>query len=197
LARRRGKSLDRQRVVEAAIACVEAEGPEALGVSRVARELGIKPPSLYNHIGKGDALARAVVVEANRRLLVVLEDAVRCVVDPREQVRVIAGSIRRWARENPGLYAVTARVTPDNEHPEFAPILQEMLELIGRPLTQLGVTGDDTIHAIRGLRAAMHGFLLLENSGQFALAEDSAESFEWLIEAILRGLEPGAVGPGD
>jgi len=188
LARRRGKSLDRQQVVEAAIACVEADGPDALGVSRVARELGIKPPSIYNHVGKGDALARAVVIEANRRVLAVLKDAVRGVVDPREQVLTIAMTLRRWVRENPGLYAVTARVVPDNEHPEFKPVLQDMLDLMGRPLAQLGVASEDSIHAIRGLRAAMHGFLLLENSGQFALAVDSGESFRWLIGSILDGL---------
>ena len=188
MARRRGKSLDRQQVVEAAIACVEADGPDALGVSRVARELGIKPPSIYNHVGKGDALARAVVIEANRRVLAVLKDAVRGVVDPREQVLTIAMTLRRWVRENPGLYAVTARVVPDNEHPEFKPVLQDMLDLMGRPLAQLGVASEDSIHAIRGLRAAMHGFLLLENSGQFALAVDSGESFRWLIGSILDGL---------
>lgn len=37
------KSLTQRDVVEAAIACVEAEGEAALGVNRVARELGITP----------------------------------------------------------------------------------------------------------------------------------------------------------
>ncbi len=81
-----------------------------------------------------------------------------------------------------------ARVEPDNEHPEFRPILQDLIDLFARPLAQLGVGGADTIHAIRGVRAAMHGFVLLESGGQFALSESASESYRWLVETILRGL---------
>lgn len=187
MARRPGPSLNKQQVVEAAIALVEAEGPDALGVSRVARALGIKPPSIYNHVGKGDALARAMVIEANRRLLAHLKMTSRRVVAPRDQLVVLAVGLRDWAGANPGLYALTARVTPDNDHPEFAPVMRELIDLFTRPLRQLGVPEDETLHAIRGLRAALHGFVLLENSGQFALATDPAASFTWLVDAILAG----------
>ena len=188
MARRKGPSLDKSQVVQAAIRCIAADGPDAFGVSRVARELGIKPPSIYNHVGKGDALARAVMVEGNRRLLVDLKVSVRGVVEPRAQLRAIMGALRGWAFGNPHLYTVMSRVEPDNEHPDFAPIMVDILDLFRRPLAQLGLPEAEQLHAIRGLRAAMHGFVLLENSGQFALSEDSGESFGWLVEAILAGL---------
>lgn len=175
-------------MVAAALVLVQAEGADALGISRVASELGIKPPSIYNHVGKGDALARAVVIEGNRRMSQVLEDAVRGVIDPREQLRTLGAAIRRWAKDNGGLYTLMSRVEPDNEHPEFAPVLRSMLDLFARPLGQLGVTGPDTIHAIRSLRAAVHGFVLLESSGQFKLSEDPEQSYRWLVDALLRGI---------
>lgn len=188
MGRRKGPSLTRDDVVEAALALVQDEGAEALGISRVASELGIKPPSVYNHVGKGDALARAVVIEGTRRMLLVLEDAVRGVIDPRDQLRALADAIRRWVKDNGGLYTLMSRVEPDNDHPEFAPVARRLLDVFARPLGQLGVTGSDTIHAIRSLRAAMHGFVLLETSGQFQLEQDPGQSYRWLVEALLRGI---------
>jgi AcrR family transcriptional regulator len=189
LGRRKGLSLNRRQVVDAAIGCIEAQGPGALGVTRVAAALGIKPPSIYNHVGKGDALAWAVAIEGNRRIRDAMRLAVRGVVAPRRQLEALTTASRAWARANPGLYTVMAQTRPDNAHPEFAPIMDDILELFGRPLAQLGVAPVDTVHAVRGLRAAMHGFLLLEASGQFQLADDVDASFAWLIRAILDGVE--------
>lgn len=188
MARKRGPSLTRDQVVEAATALVRAEGADALGVSRVAGALGIKPPSLYNHIGSGDALARAVVLEANHDLVGALKHAVRGVHDPREQLRALAHAIREWARENGGLYTLMARVEPDNDDPRFVPLLRDLLDLFARPLGQLGVPEDDVIHAIRGIRASIHGFVLLEASGQFQLQVDSQESFRWLVDTMVMGV---------
>ena len=188
MGRRRGPALSREQVIDAAIRCIERDGPEALGVSRVARELGIKPPSLYNHIDKGDDLARAVFVEGNRRMLEHLKDAVRGVVPPEEQLLTLALSLRRWARAHAGLYAVMSQIEPDNDHPEFRALMVDLFDLFFRPLAQLGVAEADHLHALRGLRAAMHGFVLLENSGQYALSTAPEESYRWLIAGLLRGL---------
>ena len=43
-------SLNPQDVIEAAISCLDKEGESALGVNRVARELGIIPPAIYKHL---------------------------------------------------------------------------------------------------------------------------------------------------
>lgn len=54
--RPKGQTLTQKVIVEAAIACIQKEGESALGVNRVARELGIQPPSLYNHIAGNEEL---------------------------------------------------------------------------------------------------------------------------------------------
>lgn len=175
-------------MVNAAIALIEREGADALGVSRVARELQIRPPSLYNHVASGDDLAFAILVEGNRRLLAVWRADLRGVYDPHEVLLTLALTMRRWALANIALYQVMSRVPPQNEHPDFASVGGEILELFQRPLGQLGVSGDDAIHTARALRAAMHGYVLLEGAGQFRLGQDTDASFRWLVEAILRGV---------
>ena len=55
-------SLTQQDVIAAAIACLDREGESALGVNRVARELGIKPPAIYKHLDGNAGLRRAVAL---------------------------------------------------------------------------------------------------------------------------------------
>ena len=55
-------SLTPQDVIHAAVVCVQKEGLSALGVNRVARELGIKPPAIYKHIDGNASLRKAVAI---------------------------------------------------------------------------------------------------------------------------------------
>lgn len=186
--RKKGPSLDRSQVVDAAIALIEREGPDALGMSRLARELQIRPPSLYNHLANADDLNFAILLEGNRRLLEVWRVELRDVYEPREALLTLALSLRRWALSNRRLYQLMSRVPPQNEHPDYAPLARDMLELFRRPLAQLAVRGDDAIHAARSVRAAMHGYVLLEGTGQFRLGQDTETSYRWLMNTLLRGL---------
>jgi len=187
MGRRKGPSLTREQVVAAAVGIVRAEGADALGVSRVAVELRIKPPSVYNHVSPGNALAQAVVTAANAQLLEVLKASVRGVLGAEDQLRALGLATRRWALANAGLYALMARVEPDMDDPVYAPMIQDMLDLFARPFGQLGVPADGVVHAVRSLRAGVHGFVLLKASGQLQLKEDPEASYGWLIEAMIRG----------
>jgi AcrR family transcriptional regulator len=61
----RPRLLTRERIVEAAAALADAEGLAAVSVRRLAAELGVRGPSLYNHFATKteilDAVADAVV----------------------------------------------------------------------------------------------------------------------------------------
>jgi hypothetical protein len=48
-----------------------------------------------------------------------------------------------------------------------------------------GLQGDEALHAIRGLRAILHGFVSLETAGGFKMALDQEESFRRLVSAYL------------
>ncbi|BCJ54111.1 TetR family transcriptional regulator [Actinoplanes sp. NBRC 14428] len=69
MARPRHAVLTRQRIVEVAGALVDAEGLEALSVRRLATELGVAGPSLYNHFPTKneilDAVADAVIARVD------------------------------------------------------------------------------------------------------------------------------------
>jgi AcrR family transcriptional regulator len=61
MARPRTPLLSRDGIVAAALTLVDAEGLEALSTRRLAAELGVSGPSLYNHVATKDELIDAVV----------------------------------------------------------------------------------------------------------------------------------------
>ncbi|GLY00982.1 MULTISPECIES: TetR/AcrR family transcriptional regulator C-terminal domain-containing protein [Actinoplanes] len=69
MARPRQALLTRQRIVEAASAMIDAEGLAALSMRRLATELGVQGPSLYNHFATKaeivDAVAESVVAQVD------------------------------------------------------------------------------------------------------------------------------------
>lgn len=61
MARPRKPLLSRERIVTAALALVDAEGLQAVSTRRLAAELGVSGPSLYNHFETKDELLDAAV----------------------------------------------------------------------------------------------------------------------------------------
>jgi len=69
MARPRQSLLTRQRIVDAAVALADAEGLDAVSVRRLATELGVRGPSLYNHFATKaeilEAVADAIVAQVD------------------------------------------------------------------------------------------------------------------------------------
>ncbi len=184
------RGLTRQAVVDAAVAVVETEGVPALTLSRVARELNVKPPSLYNHVDGLNGLRRAVALRA-------IEDLGRRLGTAamgrsgRDAMHAIAAEFRSYATANPGLYEVSAQARPDDE--EYAAASLRPVEPVLAVLRAYDLDGDEAIHAARAFRAAIHGFVSLERMGGFGLGVSVDESFEWLVERLVATLESATV----
>jgi hypothetical protein len=68
-------------------------------------------------------------------------------------------------------------------------ILAKQLVDVGRAiLAPYNLSEEDTIHAIRGLRSIVHGFILLEEASGFRMPVDPDASFHWLITLFIAGL---------
>jgi AcrR family transcriptional regulator len=69
MARPRQALLTRERIVEAASALIDAEGLDALSMRRLATELGVQGPSLYNYFATKadilDAVADALMAQVD------------------------------------------------------------------------------------------------------------------------------------
>ncbi len=189
-ARRAG--LDRAAVVRAAAALVNAEGIEALTINRLARELQVQPPSLYNHIAGIGELRRELALLSTRALGDRLIAAAVGRSGPAGVV-AMAQAYRDYVKEFPGLYQVSLRASGnlDRGDPDLQAAEARVVDVAVVLVESFGLSGEDAIHAVRALRSAFHGFATLEVAGGFGLPLDLDESFRRLVDTLIRGMSAG------
>ncbi len=185
--------LDRARVVSAAAGLVNAEGAAALTINRLARQLGVQPPSLYNHISGLDDLWRELSLLNLRALGERLTAAVLGRSGP-DGIQALAQAYRGYVKEFPGLYQASLRAsgTQSQPDPELQAAEDRSVRVALALVASFGLEGADALHAVRGLRSAIHGFATLEAAGGFGLPLDLDVSFRRLIAALIRGLAASA-----
>ncbi|WP_448205143.1 TetR/AcrR family transcriptional regulator [Azospirillum sp. sgz302134] len=186
MARRIG--LTPARVLDEAVALADAEGLSAVTLARLAERLGVRSPSLYAHVAGLDGLQRDLALRAARVLKVELAAAMQG-RSGMDGLRAIARAYRAFAHAHPGLYEATQRAVTPGDDPELSAAFLEVVELVGRPLRQRGLGGDDVVHAVRALRSALHGFITLERAHGFGLSASIDESFDRMVELLIAGLQ--------
>ncbi|TNE49018.1 MAG: TetR/AcrR family transcriptional regulator [Deltaproteobacteria bacterium] len=183
--RRKGPGFKQSHVIEAAIQCIEEKGAGVLGVNAVARQMGIKPPSLYNHVKGNQDLQRLVAIEGWRRLGAFVLEGDESEMDPQEALIRFGQRFREFAHQNKALYRVLSTTSLDPEDPDFAPVAAVTLGALRRMLTGLQLPEEDVVHASRFCRAAVEGFVQLELNGQFRMGVSEEDSFRWILQGVL------------
>lgn len=182
----RSVGVTRAQAIAVAAELADQVGYEQLTLANVATQVGIKLPSLYNHIDGLPALRRELALLGTRLLGEQLaRAAIGCAGD--DAVAAVAQAYRAFVLEHPGLYAATVRAPApgDAEHHALA---DAALAVIVTILGHYRLAGDDLVHAARGLRSIAHGFATIEQAGGFGIALDRDESYRRLIQAYLVGL---------
>jgi AcrR family transcriptional regulator len=179
-------------VLAEAEALVDAEGPDALTLARLAARLDIRIPSLYNHIAGLDDLQRALAARAAGQLAA----AMRAAAVGRSgapALLALGNAYRDYVKAHPGRYTLLAR-TPAGIQDSLAPAINEPAEVAFAVLAASEIRGEEAVHLVRGLRSAVHGFATLETAGGFAMAVDVDESFHRLMAAVIHGLRGSLAG---
>jgi AcrR family transcriptional regulator len=173
------RNLTQSAIIAAATQITERDGLDALTVNSLAAGLGIKPPSLYNHVRGAEELKRLLAESVLARI----GDAVKTAAVGRSEetaLREIAAAYRRFAGEKPELYRVFLS----------APALSvAALGAVGETLFQVLAALDERerLNFTRFFHASLHGFVSLENAGFFTLEPSRAdESFEAMVEMLIK-----------
>lgn len=178
--------LSRDRIVETAASLLDEAGEQDVTLAQIAEALGVRTPSLYNHIRGQDDLRRGLAVYAVRELRARIAQAA-IGKSGADAVLAIGLAYREFARERPGLYRSSLRA-PEPDHLALIDAAEEVLDILRRVLEPFGLSPEDQIHAIRGLRSLMHGFVSLELAGGFGLPVDLNQSYHRLLTAFTQGL---------
>lgn len=182
-------SLSRQDVIEAAIACIEKEGASALGVNRVARELGIKPPAIYKHLQGNAELKKAVAIAIWKRFFTEFQQKTADIKDDRTFLKAGGFASRNFARSHPGLYRVMMQFQLQPDDPESALVITESQSFFRVILGSKDISQTQLIDIMRMVNAAIVGFISLEQSGLLTLSRSTDESFEVMLDALYVAIE--------
>ncbi|AIY17901.1 TetR family transcriptional regulator [Pimelobacter simplex] len=186
--------LTPDRITAAAADLADRIGYDALTLSALARELGVKTPSLYAHVAGLDALR----TDLTRLALDELADRAAAALagrSGRDALHAFADTYRTYAHAHPGRYeAARAPVTPDSPDSPDSPVIaagRRNADLTRSVLRGYALAPSYEVHAIRLLGSLVHGFASLELAGSFAhSAPASDESWVAVLDALdatLRG----------
>jgi AcrR family transcriptional regulator len=179
--------LDESAVVSAAAALADAEGYERLTLAALADRLGVRAPSLYGHVGGlADLRVRLAIWGCQQ-----LRDALALAAAGRaggDALRAVAGAYRDWATAHPGVYAAIGHAFASDPAAEAA--AEGVAEVVFAVMRGYGLEGEDAVHGVRAVRAALHGFITLEEQGGFRMAADPEVTWERLLAMLDRGLRP-------
>ena len=180
------RNVDPERVVQTAIALADETGMDSVTLALVAEKLGIRIPSLYNHVSGLPGLRYAMALWATRQL----GDQMRRAAVGKSCEGAIVGvayACRAFAQAHPGIYGLTQRpAQADQTELEAAQI--EVVDILLAVLEPYGFDDADRLHAVRALRSVLHGFVDLEANGGFGMPLDREVSFQRLIELFTQGL---------
>ena len=185
MGRKAGLSSD--DVIQAAVALANREGLDAVTLAALATDLGIKPPSLYNHVDGIDGLNRDLMLRAGKTLETLLAEETEGLHGD-EALRGCAAGYRRFALEHPGLFPCLSSGRRLRGDPELWTATVETLAPFVTAAEECGHTGDDLWEFLRLLRSALSGFLMIEVSQGFGYGLDPADSYDRLVDVLLAGL---------
>lgn len=178
--------MDANRIVNYASEVIEAEGLDNLSLNKLATLLGVKAPSLYRHFASKNDLLRAVNTYTGNQMVDSILAAVETAPDdPQGRVRAMAHAYRDYIHTHPQKYTLLFGALTPELRPDPA-----MLEGLAIPLQKLmaAISGEaDSLAALRGFMALVHGFAMLELKGQFQRGGDLNQAFSRVVDAYIAG----------
>jgi AcrR family transcriptional regulator len=175
----RHAGLERDDVIDAALALVEAGGGQALSMRKLAAELGVATTTIYWHVGNRDELVLAVVARQAER------QAATEVVGDTPAARIASAARNIWdnalAHRNVTALASQAGATTLLELPLELALVAE--------LEAAGVRGDAARDGLNAVLACVAGFLIM------AWRRDETVPEQLRPTALWASVEPGRLEP--
>ena len=183
-----------QRIARCALRVLEKEGPEAVSMRRIARNVGITPMAIYHHFPSREELLRSVVEKEFEQLLEFIRKA-----PPRgsfeEDIVHIMDSYLDYGFARPHIFDYMfsnvrrdARRFPDDFRARRSPTLNVIADAVARWMDEGRLKRDDVWEIAFELWAHAHGYLMLYRAGRFNLSQ---KEFKKLVQRSIKRLLDG------
>jgi AcrR family transcriptional regulator len=176
--------INRDALVARAREMIEGEGVEQLSLHKLAAALGVKAPSLYRYFASKTDLLRDVNRLTTQRMMEMMEQASGS-GDARARMMAMAKACRDFGHANPRTYRLAfTNTSPELRQNDSA--LEERVIAIQQVIAEISGP-EHSLAALRGAWALIHGFIMIELSGQFQRGGDVEAAFFQSMAAYLEG----------
>ena len=168
------EKLTRDRIVDAALHVMDAEGLDAVSMRRVAREVGVEAMSLYHHVRDKDDLLQAVCDRVMAGFEFPSDEG-----SWEDRCKAAARSWRRLLQAHPDmmrLFAETHGPAPTS------PASVRPTEFALSMLREAGLSDRDTVQAFHAFGGYIQGFVMMEG-GSIGKAHDG-DVHESMLDAL-------------
>lgn len=184
------RRLDRPTVLSAAETLVDRDGSEALTMTALAKAVGVKVSSLYNHVTSLDALRGELQNRTMRELGTLLRNEAMGKTGERG-LRALAQTLRDYARTHPGRYGLAMSEPHDPEG--FTEASADATAAFAAIIQSYGID-DVSLDFQVSAFAALHGVIVLDNAGFLTGSLDANRTFD-LVLGLVVGLLAEAAPP--
>jgi AcrR family transcriptional regulator len=182
----RKRDLNRAKIIQAAAELADKSGSGFVTLQSLAKALGVKMPSLYNHVAGQQHLQQSLAVHALECLRSTFVNA--CIGRSSEDAIVaMCNAYRTFAHQHPGIYHAMLRV-PEPDEKELRAANEAILHLLLQVLSPFRLPEEAAVHSVRAWRAMLHGFVSLEMVGAFRKSPERNESYNRLVGVFLSSL---------
>jgi AcrR family transcriptional regulator len=175
------KRLDRTTVLSAAEKLVDADGSEALTMTALARAVGVKASSLYNHVPSLEALRGELQNRTMRELGTLLRNEAMGKTGEKG-LRALAHTLRDYARSHPGRYGLAMSEPHDPEG--FTEASSDAMAAFAAIIRSYGID-DVSLDFQVSAFAALHGVIVLDNAGFLTGSLDGDRIFESVLGLVV------------
>lgn len=179
--------LDRASLLQAATEMADANGLESVTLASLAQRLKIRSPSLYNHVNGLPDLRRELALSGLAKMTERFESLL-AETSGDDTLRAFSRAYLSFARQHPGLYEAVQRA-PDPEDRVLREAGGRVVGIVVRVIETYGLRGDAAIHAVRGIRSVLHGFVSIERQGGFGMPLDLDVTFRLLVDTFIAGIK--------
>ena len=143
-------------IVEAAWGLARRDGIQLLSLHALAKEVGMRQPSLYAYFDSKNALYDTMFADGNRELLARM-DSLELPADSRAALKVLLGAFADFALEDPARNSLLfRRVIPGFEpSPESYALAVDALSRVVAVMTAAGVTDSGDIDCMIAMVAGL------------------------------------------
>ncbi len=178
--------LTKDDVITAASEIADTHGLDHVTLKAVAEQLGIRTPSLYNHIGSLDDLLRDIAHKGMRKMNTGMTQAA-IGVSGVEAVSAVSRAYFDYLIARPGVYE-TIQWAGWHGNAETAAIFGEYRELLEKIVTSCGVKGEETDAVTDMLTGFLHGYCTLQLGKALKDRDGAVMGLLSGVDTLMRGI---------